>query len=53
MEDQPNTHIDHPVQLCDAIAGVIDELEDEGIIDDDRASELRSQVYRSVDIPEE
>ncbi|UHQ98647.1 hypothetical protein HYG81_21995 (plasmid) [Natrinema zhouii] len=53
MEDQSKTGIDHPEQLCEAIAGIIDELENKEIIEEDRASELRSQVYRSVETPEE
>lgn len=53
MEDQPKTGIDHPEQLCEAIAGIIDDLEDKDIIEKDRASKLRSQVYRSVETPEE
>ncbi|WP_169331122.1 hypothetical protein [Natronorubrum bangense] len=53
MEDQPNIRIDHPEKLCDAISGIVDELEDENIIEEDRASELRSQIYRSMDTPEE
>lgn len=53
MEDQPNTRIDHPEQLCEAIVGIVDELEDEDIIEGDQASQLRSQIYRAVDIAEE
>ncbi|SEV85750.1 hypothetical protein [Natrinema salifodinae] len=53
MEDKPDARIDRPERLCDAIVGIIDELEDSDIIDDERASELRSEIYRSIDIPEE
>jgi hypothetical protein len=53
MEDEPRTRIDHPEQLCNAIVGLIDELEDSDLIGAERASELRSEVYRSIDISSE
>ncbi|GAB3674937.1 hypothetical protein [Halopiger thermotolerans] len=53
MDDTPESRIDRPELLCDAIVGLIDDLEDDGILDEDRASELRSEIYRSIDVPEE
>lgn len=53
MDDEPKPRIDHPERLCDAIVGLIDELEESGAIGEKRASELRSDVYRSIDTPEE
>lgn len=53
MDNEPESSIDHPERPCSAIAGLIDELEDDGTIGEDRAAELRSAVYRSIDIPEE
>jgi hypothetical protein len=48
MEDESKTHIDHPEKLCDAIVALIDELEEGGLIEEERASELRSEVYLSI-----
>lgn len=53
MEDDSDTRIDHPEKLCDAIVGIIDELENSNIIAEERASELRSDIYRSIDTPKE
>lgn len=53
MEDESETRINHPERLCDAIVGIIDELENGDIIGEERASELRSEIYRSVDTPKE
>lgn len=51
--DDPKTRIDHPERLRDAIVGLIDDLEESGTIGEQRASELRSEIYRSIDTPEE
>lgn len=48
MEDEPRAHIDHPEKLCDVIVELIDELEDGDLIGEERASELRSEVYLSL-----
>jgi hypothetical protein len=53
MEDESETRIDHPERLCNAIIEIIDELENGDIIGEERASELRSEIYLSVDIPKE
>ncbi|MDF9747903.1 hypothetical protein [Natrinema salsiterrestre] len=53
MGDESETRIDNPEQLCDAIVEIVDELEDNEIIGKERASKLRSKIYRSVDISEE
>lgn len=53
MEDEPQVRIDKPEQLCDAVAEIVDELEESEMIGEERASELRSKIYRSIDIPEE
>lgn len=37
MGDKPKSQINYPEQLCEATAGIIDELEDEDIIEEDRA----------------
>lgn len=52
MEDESETAIDHPGRLCNAIVGIIDELEKNDLIGSERADELRSEVYRSADIDE-
>lgn len=48
MCDEPDTRIDHPERLCHAIVAVLEELQQEEIIEEERASELRSQIYRSI-----
>jgi hypothetical protein len=53
MEDDSDTRIDHPEKLCDTIVVIIDELENGDIIGEERASELRSEIYRSIDSPKE
>ncbi|AEH38885.1 hypothetical protein [Halopiger xanaduensis] len=53
MDDNQDARIDRPELLCDAIVGLIDDLEADEILDEDRASELRSDIYRSIDVPEE
>lgn len=53
MSSEPETRIDHPERLCDAIVGILEELEQEGIIEEERASELRSQIYRSINTRDE
>ncbi|WP_323172242.1 hypothetical protein [Natrialba sp. PRR66] len=50
--DDSEVRIDHPERLCDAIIGILDELEAEAVIDEERAAELRSEIYRSVDTTE-
>lgn len=52
MSDGPNARIDNPESLCETIDGIISNLEDSEIIDHERASELRSSLYRSIDIPD-
>ena len=52
-DDSETTRIDHPEQLCDAIVGLIDDLEEGEILDEERASQLRSEIYRSIDVPDE
>ena len=53
MDDDPETRIDHPERLCNAIVGIIDDLEDEELLDEERASYLRSEIYRSIDVVDE
>lgn len=53
MTDDSEARIDHPERLCDAIVGLIDDLEEGGMLDEDRASHLRSEIYRSIDVPDE
>lgn len=53
MDDDSQARLDHPERLCDAIVELIDELEDDEILDRERASELRSEIYRSINIPDE
>lgn len=53
MDDKDETNIDHPERLCNAIISIIDELESSNTIEETRAAELRSEIYRSIDIPEE
>jgi hypothetical protein len=53
MEDDSDTRIDHPEKLCDTIVIIIDELENGNIIGEEQASELRSEIYRSIDTPKE
>jgi hypothetical protein len=53
MEDEPKTRINHPKKLCDAIVGLIDELEDDGLLGAERAAELRSEIYLSINTSDE
>ena len=53
MTDDSEARIDHPEQLCDAIVSLIDDLEEGEILDEERASQLRSDIYRSIDVPDE
>lgn len=53
MEDDAAPRIDHPERLCNAVIGIVDDLEESDVIDDERAAELRSEVYRAVEFPEE
>ncbi|WP_165874790.1 hypothetical protein [Natrarchaeobius oligotrophus] len=53
MDDEPDTRIDHPKRLCDAIVELIDEIEESEVIGEEKASELRSEIYRSIDVAEE
>lgn len=50
--DEPGARIDNPEMLCDAIISILEELEAEDIIEEERVSELRSQIYRSIDTPD-
>ncbi|RKD95033.1 hypothetical protein [Halopiger aswanensis] len=53
MDDNGDARIDRPELLCDAIVGLVDDLESDGTLSEERASELRSDIYRSIDVPEE
>lgn len=53
MDDDSAPRIDHPDRLCNAVIGIVDDLEKGDVIDDERAAELRSEVYRAIDVPEE
>ncbi|WP_246998053.1 hypothetical protein [Halosolutus gelatinilyticus] len=48
MDD--TTGINDPEVLCDTIAELIDALEEGGLLTEDRASELQSDVYQSIDL---
>ncbi|SDQ66870.1 hypothetical protein [Natronobacterium texcoconense] len=56
MDSDDVPRFDRPELLCDAIATLIDTLEEDDLLTEEEASDLRSQVYRSVDLgnhPEE
>ncbi|MFD1564708.1 hypothetical protein ACFR99_14295 [Haloarchaeobius amylolyticus] len=53
MEDEPQTRIDNPEQLCDTIVEIVDVLEASETIGEEQASKLRSKVYRSIDTTRE
>ncbi|NUB91303.1 hypothetical protein HTZ84_11635 [Haloterrigena sp. SYSU A558-1] len=52
MANDETTGLDNPEILCDTIAELIDALEDGDLLTEDRASELRSEVYQSIDLGE-
>ncbi|WP_306055546.1 hypothetical protein [Natronococcus wangiae] len=52
MDDEHSSRIDNPELLCDAIISILEELEAEDILEEERVSELRSQIYRSIDTPD-
>ncbi|MDS0474003.1 hypothetical protein [Natrinema sp. 1APR25-10V2] len=52
MANDETRGLDNPEILCDTIAELIDVLEDGDLLTEERASELRSQVYQSIDLGE-
>lgn len=56
MVSDETSGLDQPELLCETIAKLIDTLEEGDLLTEEEASDLRSQVYRSVDLgnhPEE
>lgn len=52
MANDETTGLNQPEILCDTIAELIDVLEDGDLLTEDRASELRSEVYQSINLGE-
>ncbi|WP_175416512.1 hypothetical protein [Natrinema versiforme] len=49
MDELDPTGFEDPEQFCDAIAELIDALEDADLLTEDKAADLRSEIYQSLE----